>query len=160
MNSDLRAVIDTGVVVSAVLLPRSVPRQAFDLAAARGRLLVSNETIAELDEVLRRPKFDKYVSEARRLEFLAALLYEADLIDVVDVVADCRDPKDNKFLELALSGGASHIVTGDSDLIVLHPFRGIAIVSPQSFLATFGVRDPRAEPADGPERRSSGSSGL
>ena len=59
MKSDMRTVIDTGVVVSAVLLPRSVPRQAFDVAAARRRLLVSDETIAELDEVLRRPKFDK-----------------------------------------------------------------------------------------------------
>ena len=61
MTSDLRTVIDTGVVVSALLLPRSVPRQAFDVAATRGRLLVSDETIAELDDVLRRPKFDKHV---------------------------------------------------------------------------------------------------
>ena len=135
MKSDLRIVLDTGVVVSAIMLPGSVPRQAFDLAAARGRLLVSGETVAELNEVLRRPKFDKYVSEARRLEFLAALVHAANVIDVVDVVADCRDPKDNKFLELALSGKGTHIITGDSDLLVLHPFRGIAIVSPQSFLA-------------------------
>lgn len=55
MDSDLRAVIDTGVVVSAVLLPRSVPRQAFDPAATRGRLLVSDETIAELDGSEREP---------------------------------------------------------------------------------------------------------
>ena len=59
MTSDWRTVLDTGVVVSAVLLPRSVPRQAFDLALARGPLLVSEQTIAELDEVLRRPKFDR-----------------------------------------------------------------------------------------------------
>jgi len=153
VKSDLRIVIDTGVVVSAVLLPRSVPRQAFDLAATRGRLLVSDETIAELDEVLRRRKFDKYVPESRRLELLSALVQEADVIDVVDVVSDCRDPKDNKFLELALSGRASHIVTGDSDLLVLHPFHGITIVRPQSFLADLGVRGPRAE-RDGPERLS------
>lgn len=135
MKSNFRTVIDTSVIVSAVLLPRSVPRQAFDTAASRGALLVSEETIAELDEVLRRPKFDMYVSETRRLQFLAALLREAEVIAVVDVVSDCRDPKDNKFLELALSGRGSHIVTGDLDLLVLHPFRGIAIVSPQSFLA-------------------------
>jgi len=139
VTSDLRTIIDTGVVVSALLLPRSVPRQAFDVAAARGRLLVSDETIAELDDVLRRPKFDKYVPETRRLEFLAALVREAELIDVVDVVTECRDPKDNKFLELALSGRGSHIVTGDSDLLVLHPFREIAIVTPQSFLTMLGV---------------------
>jgi len=125
VKSEMRTVVDTGVVVSAVLLPRSAPRHALDVAAARGRLLVSEETVSELDEVLRRPKFDRYVSETRRLEFLAALVREADVIDVVDVVRDCRDLKDNKFLELTLSGGASHILTGDSDLLVLHPFRGL-----------------------------------
>jgi putative PIN family toxin of toxin-antitoxin system len=156
VTSDLRTVIDTGVVVSALLLPRSVPRQAFDVAAARGRLLVSDETIAELDDVLRRPKFDKYVSETQRLEFLAALVREAELIDVVDVVTECRDPKDNKFLELALSGRGSHIVTGDSDLLVLHPFREIAIVTPQSFLTTPGVQHPSAEPSDEPDRNMPG----
>lgn len=156
MMSELRTVIDTGVVVSALLLPRSVPRQAFDVAAARGRLLVSYETIAELDEVLRRPRFDKYLSQSRRLEFLAALVRETEVIDVVDVVAECRDPKDNKFLELALSGNGSHIVTGDSDLLVLHPFRAIPIVSPRSFLAIPGVQGPRAEPSDEPEQNLPG----
>lgn len=156
MTSDLRTIIDTGVVVSALLLPRSLPRQAFDVAAARGRLLVSDETIAELNDVLRRPKFDKYVSETRRLEFLAALVREAEVIDVVDVVTDCRDPKDNRFLELALSGRGSHIVTGDSDLLVLHPFRGIAIVTPQSFLTMLGVQNPSAEPSDEPDRNMPG----
>jgi putative PIN family toxin of toxin-antitoxin system len=107
---------------------------------------VSDETIAELDDVLHRPKFDKYVSETQRLEFLAALVREAELIDVVDVITDCRDPKDNKFLELALSGRASHVVTGDTDLLVLHPFREIAIVTPQSFLTMLGVQNPSAEP--------------
>ena len=156
MKSELRIVIDTGVVVSSVLLPRSVPRQAFDVAAARGRLLVSDETIAELDEVLRRPKFDKYVPESRRLEFLSALVREAEVIDVVDVVTDCRDPNDNKFLELALSGKGSHIVTGDSDLLVLHPYREIAIVSPRSFLAIPDVQDRAAEPSDEPDRNMPG----
>lgn len=141
MTNDWRTVLDTGVVVSAVLLPRSVPRQAFDLAVSRGMLLVSDQTIVELDEVLRRPKFDRYVSESQRLEFLAALLREAEVIEVHDVVTECRDPKDNKFLELALSGQGNHIVTGDLDLLVLHPFRGIAIVNPQSFLAITGGTD-------------------
>lgn len=135
MTGDLRTVVETGVAVSAVLLPRSVPRQAFDLAAARGRLLVSAATIAELDEVLRRPKFEKYVPEEERLEFLAALLREAERVDVTDTVDECRDPKDNKFLELAVSGRATHLISGDADLLVLHPFRGIAIVTPQDSLA-------------------------
>ena len=100
---------------------------------------MSEDTIAELNEVFRRPRFDKYVTEALRLEFLAALVRETEVIEVVDSVTQCRDPRDNKSLELALSGKASHIVTGDSDLLVLHPFRDIAIVSPQSFLAIPGV---------------------
>ncbi len=106
---------------------------------------MSDMTIAELDEVLRRPRFDKYVSESQRLEFLSRLVREAEVIDVVDVVTDCRDRTDNKFLELACSGKGSHIVTGDSDLLALHPFRGIAIVSPQSFLAIPVPKGPTTE---------------
>jgi putative PIN family toxin of toxin-antitoxin system len=102
---------------------------------ASGRLLVSEATVAELDEVLRRPKFDKYVSEEQRLEFLAALVREAELTTIVTSIVACRDPKDDKFLELAVSGQATHILTGDTDLLVLNPFRGIAILTPQDFLA-------------------------
>ncbi|MFW6170397.1 MAG: putative toxin-antitoxin system toxin component, PIN family [Planctomycetota bacterium] len=111
MTNDWRTVLDTGVIVSAVLLPRSAPRRACDLAVSAGALLVSDRTILELDEVLRRPKFDRYVSELQRLDFLAALLREAEVIEVHDLVTECRDPNDNKFLELALSGQGSHIVS-------------------------------------------------
>jgi len=127
-------VFDTNVLVSAVLLLRSVPRRALDVALARGRLLVSAATVGELEEVLRRPKFDKYVREDERLEFLAALVRAAEVVEVTDVVTDCRDPKDNMFLALAVSGRASHIVTGDADLLALHPFRGISVLTPQAFL--------------------------
>ena len=135
MASELRIVLDTNVVVSALLAHQSVPRQAFDRAAAEGTLLISAATIAELDEILRRPKFDKYLSEEQRLEFLAGLVREADVVDIVDSITDCRDPRDNKFLELAVSGRASHIITGDDDLLALHPFRESAIVTPQAFLS-------------------------
>jgi putative PIN family toxin of toxin-antitoxin system len=134
MANEMRIVVDSGVAVSAVLLPRSIPRQAFDAAASHGQLLVSVATIAELDEVLRRPKFDKYVSVAQRVEFLAALVRQAEEIEVVDTVTDCVDPKDNKFLEVALSGRATHILASDQDLVAMHAYRGIAIVRPQDFL--------------------------
>jgi putative PIN family toxin of toxin-antitoxin system len=133
--SKLRTVIDTNVVVSAALLPNSVPRHAFDAAALHGNLLVSSATIAELDDVLRRPKFDKYVAEVERLEFLAALVADAQPVQVKVSIEICSDAKDNKFLELAVSGNATHIVTGDRGLLSLHPFRGIAIVTPQEFLS-------------------------
>src|SRR5260370_14947164 len=134
--NETRTVIDTGVAVSAVLLPRSVPRQTFDAAAARGKLLVSEATVAELDEVLRRPKFNKYVPEAKRLEFLVALVRVAERVEITEAITVCRDVKDNKFLELAVSGKASHVISGDGDLLALHPFRGIAVVTPQAFLSS------------------------
>jgi uncharacterized protein len=135
MANEFRIVFDTNVAVSAVLLPRSVPRQAFDVAAERGQLLVSEATVAELEDVFRRTKFDKYVGEEKRLEFLSALVRDAELVEVTEVVQECRDPKDDKFLSLAVSGKASHVVSGDSDLLDLHPFRGIAVVTPQALLA-------------------------
>jgi putative PIN family toxin of toxin-antitoxin system len=134
MAIDLRTVFDTNVVVSAVLLAGSVPRRALDAAVRMSRLLVSAATVAELEGVLRRPKFDKYIRQDERLEFLAALVREAEVVEVTEVVTDCRDPKDNQFLELAVSGRATHIVTGDADLLALHPFRGMSILTPQAFL--------------------------
>ena len=128
-------VFDTNVIVSAVLLPRSVPRQAFNIAIRTGKLIASPESIAELEEVLRRPHLEKYVAEAERLEFLVDYLGAADLIIPSVKITDCRDAKDNKFLELAMDGKAAQIVTGDADLLVLHPFRGISVVTPQAFLA-------------------------
>jgi putative PIN family toxin of toxin-antitoxin system len=143
--NETRIVIDTSVAVSAVLLPRSVPRQAFDAAAARGKLLVSETTVAELDEVLRRRKFNKYIPEEKRLEFLAALVQEAEQVEVTEVITACRDAKDNKFLELAVSGRASHVLSSDGDLLTLHPFRGIAVITPQAFLAS--LLESGAEPS-------------
>src|SRR6266545_5002702 len=132
--NETRTVIDTGVVVSAVLLPRSVPRRAFDVAV-QGKLLVSLATIAELDDVLRRPKFNKYVEEAKRLEFLAAMVRVAEEIEVTETIIACRDAKDDKFLELAVCGSATSVISGDQDLLVLHPFRDIDILTPAQFLA-------------------------
>jgi hypothetical protein len=134
MTTDLRVVFDTNDVISAMLLPLSIPRRALDRAMREGRPLISAATTTELDEVIHLPKFDKYLSEEERIEFLTTLVHEAELVNIVETVTDCRDPRDNKILELAVSGRATHTVTGDSDLLVLHPFRGIIVVSPSAFL--------------------------
>jgi hypothetical protein len=129
-----RFVFDTNAVISAALIRGSVSRRAFDKALAEGELLVSVETIDELDRVLGRADFVKYVTEDERMEFLAVLLREARLVEVTVHIGECRDPQDNKFLELAVSGEAACIVSGDKDLLVLHPFRSIPVVTPRSFL--------------------------
>ncbi len=135
MPSDLRVVLDTNVIVSAVLIPQSKPRQALDHALSHGLLMVSPATAIELDEVMRRPAFEKYVPEQLRMEFLAALLQEVEVVEVTETITACRDPRDDKFLELAVDGNATHLVTGDADLLVLHPFGDTKIMTPQVFLA-------------------------
>ncbi|MDK9722321.1 MAG: putative toxin-antitoxin system toxin component, PIN family [Rhodospirillales bacterium] len=125
-------VIDTNVLVSRLLLPNSVSAKAVRQIMLRGRLLACNETLSELADVLARPKFDAYVSVDERKEFLRLLIRVAEFVPHVLPVQACRDPRDDKFLALALSGGAKTIVTGDSDLLALHPFRGIRIVKPSA----------------------------
>lgn len=135
MATNLRVVFDTNTVVSAVLLPQSVSRVAFDLASNLGTILISEETLAELDEVLRRPKFDRYVPRAKRLAFLLSMVESAKVILITQRVAACRDPQDDKFLELAIAGNASHIVSGDDDLRSLNPFRGVPILGAREFVS-------------------------
>ena len=135
-TSSPRAVFDTNIVLSAVIREDSVPFQALLTAKRLGRVLLSMDTESELQDVFRRPKFNKYIPEDERLEFLETLIDDSEFIEITEVVTECRDPKDNKFLELAVSGSASHIITGDADLLVMNPFRGISIVSAQEFLAS------------------------
>jgi putative PIN family toxin of toxin-antitoxin system len=138
MPTDLRFVFDSNVIVSALLLKHSVSRRAFDKALQEGRLLLSLPVIEELNRVLGRDAFTRYVLAEERRQFLIALVRAATLIDVTETVTVCRDPKDDKFFELAVSGRATCIVSGDKDLLSLHPFRGIPILNPAAFL-TFGV---------------------
>ncbi len=130
----MRCVFDTNVLISALLLPDSKPRQAFDLAVRKGKILLSAVVLAELYEVLSRRHFRRYLDEEHIRTFIAALAREAQWVEPAVSIAACRDPKDDKFLELAASGGATHIVTGDADLIQLNPFQGIQILTPHSFL--------------------------
>ena len=130
----MRVVIDTNVIVSALLLADSVPRKAFDKALDQDTILISVPTLLELVEVLSREKFNKYLLEQERMRFLVALLRETELVEISVQVSDCRDERDNKFLELALSCSANCVITGDDDLLVLNPFRGISIMKPRDFL--------------------------
>jgi uncharacterized protein len=137
MTSSLRFVFDTNTIVSALLLPDSKPRQALDRAQDRGKILISMPALLELNEVITRNKFDQYVSEQKRKEFLAALVKQAEFLEVTEQITECRDAKDNKFLELAVCGSADCIISGDGDLLVLHPFRGISILQSGDFLKHF-----------------------
>ena len=130
----MRCVFDTNVLVSALLLPDSKPRKSLDLALRRGNVLISFATLAELHEVLGRKQFRRYFDEEDIRTFIAALTREAQWIDVAEQIRACRDPRDDMFLELAVSGDADYIISGDTDLLALNPFQGIRILPPHLFL--------------------------
>ena len=97
--------------------------------------LVSEATLNELADVLARPKFDPYVTLQERQEFIRLLGTDrGNGADCLSAIHECRDPKDNKFLEVAVNGEAEMIITGDEDLLVLDPFREIRIVTSAMFL--------------------------
>jgi uncharacterized protein len=134
MTTERRIVIDTNTYVSRLLAPGSVPARAVDHAMEHALLLLSDDTLEELAEVLSRPKFDPYVTINDRKTFINLLVGVATLVPIVRRIRACRDPKDDKFLELALNGEAELIVTGDKDLLTLDPFHDVAIVTPSAYL--------------------------
>lgn len=112
-----------------------VPYRAFDPARTTDRLAMSQAVFDEVDAVLHRPALARFVDPALRAELLDQLLSGTDWFHPVGRVADCRDPDDNMYLELAPAAQASTIVSGDQDLLVLHPWRGVPIVRPAEYLA-------------------------
>jgi len=129
-----RIVLDTNIVVSRALVPVSIPGRVVSKALAECVVLASIATIRELEEVIVREKLDRMTPRWKRLEAIRLYGLELTVCEVVDIVTVCRDPKDNMILALALSGNADLIVTGDKDLLCVHPWRGIAILSPADYL--------------------------
>ena len=135
--SETRFVLDTNVLVSAALFKNSIGRQAFNKAVVDGRILMSEPVWAELQDVFSRSRFDKYLSVDLRTAFLTDLLAVVGQVEITEAISVCRDPKDDKFLELALSGRATYILSSDKDLLVLQPFQEIEILAPADFLAAY-----------------------
>ncbi len=134
MRTRQRVVIYTNALVSRLLLPSSILGQAIRKAVDNNILLVSEATMNELADVLARPKFDRYINLEDRQQFLRLLGRLAELVPIVYPIRECRDPKDDKFLEVALNGKADLILTGDADLLVMHPWRTIPILSATEYL--------------------------
>lgn len=127
-------VLDTNLLVSRLLVPSGTAARAVDHALERGVLLVSEATLQELVAVLDRPKFDPWLSQQERQQFIRLLGGVARVVTTPSPIRACRDPKDDKFLEVAIHGEARAIITGDTDLLVLNPFHGVRILSPGDFL--------------------------
>lgn len=136
MRHRRRVFVDTNALISRLLVPGSVPGRAVRKAVDEEVLLVSEATLDELATVLARPKFDAYVSLEDRRRFVLQLARIAEFVAVLRRVEACRDPNDDKFLEVAINGDAELIITGNNDLLALHPFMQIPIITPADFLET------------------------
>lgn len=130
-----RYIVDTNVLINAALSEASLPRQVLDQVLADGVLLFSEVTFNELRDTLFRPKFDRYLRESTRVLFIATLVNHIEMITVQQQVHVCRDPKDNAVLDVALNGQATCVITGDQDLLELHPYQGMSILTPRDFLS-------------------------
>ena len=139
MNELPSYVLDTNTLLSASLSAdnKSITAQAYQKALKNGVLLASDETFAELVDVIFRSKFDKYLSDSKRLDFISNFRKSVSWVEIKYHVTDCRDKKDNKFLSLALTSNATLIITGDDDLLVLNPYKNIPIITARMFLEKY-----------------------
>lgn len=133
-------VFDTNSLISAALISASINARALDAAINAGRLAISQPALQEFTDVLFRKKFDKYfLDDTERFEIINKIEENSILFFPKEIITECRDQKDNKFLELAVTAEASSIISGDKDLLILHPFRNIPILSPVDFLNIFFI---------------------
>jgi uncharacterized protein len=130
----MRFVVDTNIFVSAALKADSTSLYAFRWIERHGQVLKSHATERELYATLRKPKLARLLLDDAFVERLTAMLRSAELIEVVERIRVCRDPDDDKFIELAINGRADMIISGDLDLLALRAFQAIPIVDPASFV--------------------------
>ena len=101
-------------------------------------MAASSATLAELADVLKRDKLDRYASKADRITRLEAYAQTVLVFNVQIEVSDCKDPKDNKFLALCTTANAKALVTGDKkDLLVMHPYQNTAVLGLRAFVDGF-----------------------
>ena len=129
-----RVVIDTNLWIS-FLLTRDFSKLDRLMSADRAVLLISQELLEEIVVVAERPKFRKYFDLIELTDFLVNLKQNAELVQVSSQVNICRDEKDNFLLSLAVDGSATHLLTGDKDLLVLHPFGDLQILTIANYLS-------------------------
>ncbi len=132
-----RVVIDTNVFISALLNPLGTPKKVINIAVSQFTILQSEATYQELATRISKKKFDKYLEKDDRLDFLSSLKNRSLFVDIWHETRVCSDLDDNKFLELAVSGMAQYMITGDNALLILNTYQGIPIITPAEFVAFF-----------------------
>lgn len=131
---DKRFVIDTNVLISSIAFVNSLPDQTLRATLTKGVLVFSQATIEEFQEVLLRPKFERYISHKKRQDFFIEIVTSSILVDAKPCNTICRDKRDQKFLELLEEGHVDVLISGDQDLLVLEKVGDCRILSPSDFL--------------------------
>ena len=126
-----RIVFDTSALIPIGLHPEREPAQILRQAILYHDVFASQEALVELLAVLSRPKFDAWRPLGQRLAWATLYQSAVKVVEVTERVQDCRDAKDNKFLELALTAKADILVSSDIHLLELNPYRAIGIVGLQ-----------------------------
>ena len=128
-----RVIVDTNLWLS-FLLTKDHSKFDFIIANSEITLIFSQELVDEIVEVTQRIKFRRYFKlddvESLLLELKARAIY----IDVTSEIFACRDPKDNFLLALSVDGNATHLLTGDKDLLVLKKFGKTKILTMTEYL--------------------------
>jgi putative PIN family toxin of toxin-antitoxin system len=131
-----RLVIDTNALVSHLMVPGSIPDRAVRVAMEFHQVLVSEATMMERPMCFGDRNSNATSRMGHERGFWHSLSLVTESVLILRAVFGCRDPSDDKFLELAVNGGADLILTGDADLLALHPFRTIPIITPAEWLGS------------------------
>ena len=135
-----RVVLDTNVLISAALLPQSVPARLLQHVLVHSRLVFSQATFAELETRLWKPKFDRYVSLDMRRHLLSDLSAVAEWVEPTNTARHSRDVDDDAFIHAAIEGGAGWLVSGDEDLLVLGRVQAVEMIRPAEAAARIEIR--------------------
>ena len=130
---------DASWLVDAAIRRDGVPERALLHVLRMDRIAISDPVLDEYLDVLHRPRLARLLNEEVRAFIIQQVQLLGARFTPVEKVTGCRDPKDNKHLQLALAARADVIVSSDNDLLVLHPWRAIPVLLPAAYLARFGL---------------------
>ncbi len=136
IKSKPRVILDTNLLISRALTLKSVTANAVRTIIEHCHIIVSQATMDEFATVLCRIGSKGYIKEKESYDLILAYKEIVEWIPIIEHVQICRDPKDDKFLDLAINGKAEYIITGDQDLLVLHPFKDTKILPHSEFIKT------------------------
>lgn len=124
----MRLVVDTNIWVTYLFKANNLFISRMDRLLVAHTLLYSENTLQELIETLQKPKLLRFLDTQNNSAFIRLYRQTGEKIKVTSNVLECRDPKDNQFLALAMDGNADFLITGDKDLLTLGVFNRVPIV--------------------------------